>query len=182
MQEWNEQKLPKVLPGHSGGRLPGRSTTERGREEEEEQEENGEGRIRNEIAQKVVKASRGRQARTKMPSRPHKEQSDKVSSKIGTARKSKTKKREEEADWQKEDQMEVRWAEGEKLEEILERRRRKGSSLHADVVQKVLELVVHERPKVKQREAQKKRRKRKDGLLKRSKTSQTVFWRKTQKK
>ena len=22
MQEWNEQKLPKVLPGYSGGRVP----------------------------------------------------------------------------------------------------------------------------------------------------------------
>ena len=22
-QEWNEQKLPKAQPGHSGGRLPG---------------------------------------------------------------------------------------------------------------------------------------------------------------
>ena len=29
MQEWNEQKLPKMLPGNSGGRLPGR-TVERG--------------------------------------------------------------------------------------------------------------------------------------------------------
>ena len=34
-QEWNEQKQPKA-PGHSGGRLPGRSTEERGREKEEE--------------------------------------------------------------------------------------------------------------------------------------------------
>ena len=38
-QEWNEQKLPKVLPGYSGGRLPGRSTEEKGREEREEEEE-----------------------------------------------------------------------------------------------------------------------------------------------
>ena len=30
MQEWNEQKLPKLLLGYSGGRLPGRSTKERG--------------------------------------------------------------------------------------------------------------------------------------------------------
>ena len=29
MQEWNEQKLPKVLFGNSGGRLPGRSTKEK---------------------------------------------------------------------------------------------------------------------------------------------------------
>ena len=55
---------------------------------------------------------------------------------------------EEEEDWQKEDQMEVQWAEDEKLEEILERRRREGSSLKAEVMQKVLELVVHERMNV----------------------------------
>ena len=34
-QEWNEQKLPKALPGHSGGRLPGRCTEEKGREKDE---------------------------------------------------------------------------------------------------------------------------------------------------
>ena len=28
IKEWNEQKLPKVLPGYSGGRLPGRITKE----------------------------------------------------------------------------------------------------------------------------------------------------------
>ena len=33
MQEWNEENLLKMLPGHSGGRLPGRSTKEKGREE-----------------------------------------------------------------------------------------------------------------------------------------------------
>ena len=54
MQEWNEQKMPKVLRGYSGGRLPGRSTKEAGREEEEEKDENGDRRIRNEIAQEVV--------------------------------------------------------------------------------------------------------------------------------
>ena len=42
--------------------------------------------------------------------------------------------------------MEVQWAEVEKLEEeSLERRRMEGSSLHAEVMQKVPELVVHER-------------------------------------
>ena len=30
MKEWNQQKLPKVLPGYSGGRLPGRNTEEKG--------------------------------------------------------------------------------------------------------------------------------------------------------
>ena len=54
IQEWNGQKLPKVLPGHSGGRLPGRSEKERRREEEEE-EKDGRGRqVRNEIVQEVV--------------------------------------------------------------------------------------------------------------------------------
>ena len=33
MQEWNEQKLPKVLPRYSGGRLPGRSREEGEKEE-----------------------------------------------------------------------------------------------------------------------------------------------------
>ena len=37
-QEWNEQKLPKALLGYSGGRIPGRSTEEKGREEGEEGE------------------------------------------------------------------------------------------------------------------------------------------------
>ena len=31
IQEWNEQKVPKVLPGYSGGRMPSRSEEERGR-------------------------------------------------------------------------------------------------------------------------------------------------------
>ena len=28
IQDWNEQRLPKMLPGYSGGRLPGRSAKE----------------------------------------------------------------------------------------------------------------------------------------------------------
>ena len=35
MQEWNEQKLPKVPPGFRGGRFPGRSTKEKSRDEGE---------------------------------------------------------------------------------------------------------------------------------------------------
>ena len=42
MQEWHEQKLPKVLAGYSGGRLPGRSTKEKGREEEAQEEDSRE--------------------------------------------------------------------------------------------------------------------------------------------
>ena len=40
--------------------------------------------------------------------------------------------------------MEVQWAEDDKLEESLGRRRMEGSSLLADVMQKLPELVVHE--------------------------------------
>ena len=54
MREWNEQKLPKVLPGYSGGRLPGRSTEEKGREEGEVDEDGEERRIRSQIIQEVV--------------------------------------------------------------------------------------------------------------------------------
>ena len=60
MQDWNEQKLPKVLPGYSGGRLPGRRTKENGREEGEVDEGGEERRIRGQIVQEVVAASRRR--------------------------------------------------------------------------------------------------------------------------
>ena len=46
IQEWNEQKLPKALPGYSGGRLPGRSTKEKGREEGQVDEGSEQRRIR----------------------------------------------------------------------------------------------------------------------------------------
>ena len=39
----------------------------------------------------------------------------------------------------------VQWAEDEKMEKALERRRMEGNSLQAEVMQKVPELVVHER-------------------------------------
>ena len=54
IQEWNEQKLPKVLSGYSGGRLPGRSAKEAGREEEKAEEECRERQVSNEIVQEVV--------------------------------------------------------------------------------------------------------------------------------
>ena len=54
VQEWNEQTMPKAVPGYTGGRLPGRNTKERGREEEEEEEDSRERQVRNEIAQEVV--------------------------------------------------------------------------------------------------------------------------------
>ena len=51
-QEWNEQKLPKASPGYSGGRLPGRSTEEKGREEGEEGEGSEQRQGENEIIKK----------------------------------------------------------------------------------------------------------------------------------
>ena len=102
-----------------------------------------------------------------MPGQPRKEQSGKRSSKIGTAHKSKTKKRREVKGWQEEDQMAAQCDEEQKWEEILERRRMERNSLQLEVMQKVPELVVQEPPtKGKKGRAQKKRRKRKDGLLK----------------
>ena len=53
-QEWSEQKVPKVLPGYSGGRLPGRSTEEKGGEEGEEDEGSEERTVRNEIIIEVI--------------------------------------------------------------------------------------------------------------------------------
>ena len=47
--------MPKVLPGYSGGMLPGRSTEEKGREEGEEDEGSEERRVRNEIIKEVTK-------------------------------------------------------------------------------------------------------------------------------
>ena len=46
MQEWSEQKLPKLLPGYSGGRLLGRRTKVKGSKEGEVDESCEEGRIR----------------------------------------------------------------------------------------------------------------------------------------
>ena len=48
-----EQKMPKVLPGYSGGRLPGRSTEEKGKEEGAANEDGGERRIGSQIAHEV---------------------------------------------------------------------------------------------------------------------------------
>ena len=50
-RKWNEQTLPKVLPGYSGGRLPGRSTKEKGREE---------GEVDEDIVQEVVAGIKGK--------------------------------------------------------------------------------------------------------------------------
>ena len=53
-QEWSGQKLPKALPGFSGGRLPGRSTKEKGKEEGEGDEGSEERRVRDQIVKEVI--------------------------------------------------------------------------------------------------------------------------------
>ena len=52
---------------------------------------------------------------------------------------------EEDEDWQKGEQMEMLWVEDEKLQDIFKRQRAEGGCLQAEVLQKVLGLVVHER-------------------------------------
>ena len=61
VKEWNEQQLPEVLLGYSGGRFPGRSTKKIGSEEGEVDEDGGKRRIRGQIVQEVIlQASRRR--------------------------------------------------------------------------------------------------------------------------
>ena len=56
-QEWNEQELPKALPGHSGGRLPGRCTEEKGRETEEECAKSRQGQENSEKIEEGIRSS-----------------------------------------------------------------------------------------------------------------------------
>ena len=67
---------------------------------------------------------------TKMPNRPRKGQSGNVSRQSWCVKQASwgcsqigNEEAEKEEDWQKEDQTEVQWAEDEKLEESLKRRR-----------------------------------------------------------
>ena len=52
---------------------------------------------------------------------------------------------EEEESWREGDQMAAQWAEKQKPEEIVERKKIEGSSLKLEVMRKAPELVVHER-------------------------------------
>ena len=65
MQEWNEQKMPNVLPVYSGGRLPGRRTKEKG-SAEVEVDEDSEEKLGTKSLKKWLGASR-RQVRMMMP-------------------------------------------------------------------------------------------------------------------
>ena len=85
--------MPKALSGYSRSRLPGRSKKEKDREEGEPDDGRNERKIGAKSPKKWLRASRRRRVRKKVPSRLHKEQSGKRLSKIGTARKSETRKR-----------------------------------------------------------------------------------------
>ena len=53
-QEWNEQKLPKMLLGYSGRRLPGRSTKNQVEKKRRKRGECRERHVRHEVVQEVV--------------------------------------------------------------------------------------------------------------------------------
>ena len=93
LQEWNGQKLPKVLPGCSGGRLQGRSMKEKGRADEEAVKDVDRGESGMKPRKKWLQASRRRQARLMVSRRPCKDQLGKVSCEAGIAHKSKMQKR-----------------------------------------------------------------------------------------
>ena len=57
IQEWNEQKLPKVLPGYS---CQGEAKRNEAEEKEEEEKESRERQVRYEIVQKWLRTSRKR--------------------------------------------------------------------------------------------------------------------------
>ena len=127
-------------------RLSGRSTKEAGREEEKEKEKSEERRIRKEIAQEVVGGIKEKALlHLDAQSQLRKEKPGRVSGTVGTARKSRTKKRMK---W-KTVKGRTRWkCNGLRMRSwrrSRERRRMEGSSLQAEVMQKVPELVVHER-------------------------------------
>ena len=112
IMEWNEQKLPKVLPGYSGGRLPGRNAKEKGREEGEVDENGGEKGIRSQIAQEVV-------AGIKEKASAHDGIMEAVHRPAGQSFMrgwdcSQIKNEEEGESWREGDEMTAQWHEGQK--------------------------------------------------------------------
>ena len=140
-QEWNEQELPKAVPGYSGGRLPGRSTEEQGWEEGEEGEGN-EQRQENVIIEEVIGSSRRMALEECCLSERKRTEGQNTIQRWDC---SLIENEEEEESWQEGDQVAEQWEEGQHLQDIVERRRTEGSSLKLVVVQKVPELAVNER-------------------------------------
>ena len=139
MQEWNAQKLPKVLPGDSEG-CQEEALKNQVEEEEEEEKGSREKQIGYEIAQKVV-------AGIKEKANGHGDAQSTAQRTVGQSVKQSWECRR--GGKRKTGQRETRWTfngrEDGKMEESLERIRIGGSSLQAEVMQKVPELVVHER-------------------------------------
>ena len=113
-QEWNEQKMPKALPGYSGGRPPGRSVEEKSREEGEEGKESEQRQEENETIEEGIRSSRRMAVERQNPIQRR------CSSQI---------ENEEEESWQEDDQMAGHWEEEQHLDDLIERRRMEGSSL-----------------------------------------------------
>ena len=160
IQEWNDQKMPKVLLGYSGERLPGRSTQVQGREGGEEDEDSGERRIRNVIPHEVVtsikeKTSAHEEAKTAAPT-----PAGQSLVRSGDCSQIENEEEEENEVWQtwKPNGEDEQWAEvlGAKLD---------GTKLFVGgtCAKKALELLVHERMsqgegwKVKRREEERER-------------------------
>ena len=131
-QEWNEQKMPKALPGYSGGRLPERSTEEKGREEGEEVDESGE-RVRNEI---IIDVIEGIQTMTVEKSFENERKITGGPDVVQSWDCSQIDNEGEEESWQECDQMAEQWEEEQHLEEIVERRRMEEHYLKLDAMQK----------------------------------------------
>ena len=133
------KKLPKALRGYSGGRLPGRNTEEKGREEGEEVEGSEQRQEKNETIEEVIKSSQRMAfeecciSERKWTEGPNP---------IQRWDCSQIENEEEEESWQEGNQMAGQWEEEQHLEE---RRRVEGSSFKLDVMQKVPELVVKKR-------------------------------------
>ena len=124
--------------------MPGRSEEERGRQEKEK--ESRERQVRSEIVQNVfADIEKKAMAQVDVKAIAHSTVGQSVEQSLDCSQIEKRRRGHEEEFWQKEDQMEVQWAEDEKLEKVLERRRMEGNSLQAEVMQRVPELVVHER-------------------------------------
>ena len=115
------------------------------KEQEEEEKDSRERQVRYGIAQELVEG-------IKEKADVHEDAKSTAQRTVGQSVKEswdcwqiENEEEEEEEVWQKENQMEMQWAEDDKLEISSERRRMEESSLQAEVIQKVPELVVHER-------------------------------------
>ena len=124
-QEWNEQILPKALPGYSGGRLPGKSTEEKGRDKEEEGEGSEQRQGKNEIIEGVITSSQ-RMALEECCKSERRRTEGQNPYEDGNARRLRLKKK------RKAGKKATKW-------------QNNGTSLTLDVIRKALELVVNER-------------------------------------